>query len=103
MEEYNDYEEYENFDNSEELKEAAERIRAKMIRDAIEKNYMKIVTKGIDEYSISTWNKSEINEIIETVDYMLEVFEIEEAYERCANLLKAKECLLQSEPFEPIL
>lgn len=103
FDEYNDYEEYENFDNSEEIKEAADRVRAKMIRTAIEENYNKIISKGIDEISLSTWNKSEVLEIIETIDYMIDVFEIEEAFERCAILMNAKKCLIKREPFAPLV
>lgn len=100
--EYNDYEEFEGFDNSEEIKAAAERAREAMIVKAIKENYEKLTTKGFSQTNIDQWSIEEIADLMDTVTYMIEYFENEEEYEKCAVLVKAREALLNQKAFAPI-
>jgi len=102
MEDYEDYEDYENFDNSEDIKEAAERAREAVLKKAISENYIKLITRGFSEVTVLDWNHNEIEDIMETINYMINYFEEIEEYEKCANLVKARECLINRETFAPI-
>jgi cell fate (sporulation/competence/biofilm development) regulator YlbF (YheA/YmcA/DUF963 family) len=101
-EEYNDYEEYENFDNSQEIVEAAERAREAMIVKAIKENYEKLTQKGFSQSNVEQWSIEEISQLLDTVTYMIEYFEGEEEYEKCAVLVSAQNALLNEEAFAPI-
>lgn len=101
-EEYNDYEEFENFDNSEEIKEAAERAREAMIVRAIEENYTKLTTKGFSKVNVQQWSIEEISQVMDTIRYMVEYYEGEEQYEKCAILMKAFKALANEEAFSPV-
>jgi len=103
MEEYNDYEEYENFDNSQEIKEAAERAREAALKKAIAENYVKLTTKGFNAQQIALWSISEIEDMMSTITYMIEYFEELEAYEKCAQLVKARKCLINQESYLPLM
>ena len=100
--EYNDYEEYENFDNSKEIIEAAERAREAMIIKSIHENYDKLTQNGFSQKNVEQWSIEEISDLLDTLTYMIEYFEEEEVYEKCAVLLKAREALLNQEAFSPI-
>lgn len=101
-EDYNDYEEYENFDNSKEIIEAAERAREAMIIKSIHENYEKLTQNGFSQKNVEQWAIEEISELLDTLTYMIEYFEEEEVYEKCAVLVKAREALLNQEAFSPI-
>ena len=103
MEEYNDYEEYENFDNSEEIKEAAERAREASLKRAISENYEKLTSKGFSSNQIKLWSIREVEDMVETIVYMINYFEELEEYEKCAKLVKARRCLLHVESFTPLM
>ena len=101
-EEYNDYEDYENFDNSKEIIEVAERAREAMIIKSIHENYDKLTQRGFSQSNVEQWSIEEISELLDTLTYMIEYFEEEEVYEKCAVLVKAREALLNQEAFSPI-
>ena len=101
-EDYNDYEEYENFDNSKEIIEAAERAREAMIIKSIHENYEKLTQNGFSQKNVEQWSIEEISDLLDTLTYMIEYFEEEEVYEKCAVLVKAREALLNQEAFSPI-
>jgi len=102
-EDHDEFDDYENFDNSQEIRDAAERAREAMIVRAIEVNYDKLMSKGFSANNIMQWSYKEKEEVIETLNFMLNHFEKIEEYEKCANLVKARECLINEETFAPVL
>lgn len=100
---YDEFEDYDDFDNSDEIREAAERARASMIVKAINENYTKLVTKGFSGENVERWGEREIQEMMETLTFMIQHFEEDEEYEKCANLVRARECLIAAETFRPVM
>lgn len=99
FDEYNDFEE---FDNSEEIREAAERAREAFIIRAVQENYKRITAKGFTANNIKEFTLGELKEVRETIEYMIEYFEADEQYEKCAVLVRALNAVNNQEDFEPV-
>jgi len=101
-EEYNE-DEFENFDNSEEIKELSERMRVEAITKSVDENYKHIIRKGFSADQILEFSPSEKIEIIETLQFMINFYEQDEVYEKCAILFKVLNAFNNVEDFKPIL
>ena len=101
-EEYNE-DEFENFDNSEEIKELSERMRVSMIAKSVDANYEHIIRKGFSANQIIQFTPSEKDEVIETLQFMINFYEEDEVYEKCAILFKVLNAFNNVEDFKPIL
>lgn len=62
--------------------------REKMITAAIQTNYNVISENGIDPVFLSNMKSDELSELYKTLNMMIEYFEGEEEYEKCAVLVK---------------
>ena len=48
---------------------------------------------------VQQWDEDELSVMIETFNYMINEFEEEEEYEKCAVLTKARQALIDRKPF----
>ena len=101
-EEYNDYEEYENNDYHDDIKEAAERAREAFIAKAVKENYEHITRKGFSSKDIKEFDAHDLAEVHETINFMIDYFEGQEEYEKCAVLMRVLNAVKNQEDFAPI-
>lgn len=99
------YEDYDNEDferTPEEIEEALKGWQQTMMRRLVEENFINLSTKGFSKQQLYQWDDQEIAVLIETFNYMIGEFELDEEYEKCAVLIKARQSLIDRKPFEPV-
>jgi len=102
FDEYNDYEEYENNGYEKDIQEAAERAREAMIAKSVDTNYNHITGKGFLAKDLKDMSSSESDQVVETIEFMINFYEEREIYERCAILMKALNAVKSLKDFEPV-
>ena len=83
------------------VEEALEAYQKMMMRRLVEENYERISTRGFSSQELNAWDDMQLATLVETFDFMINEFEEEEQYEKCAVLAKARESVLNKMPFKP--
>lgn len=97
---YEDYEDDNNFEKApESVNKAIEAWQKMMMRKLVEDNFENLSTKGFSAMQVQQWDEDELAVMIETFNYMINEFEEEEEYEKCAVLTKARQALIDRKPF----
>lgn len=65
-----------------------EAYQQKMMLMAIESNYQSLEKNGISEWHLRHMHMSELKDLIKTFKMMIDHYEAEEDYEKCALILK---------------
>jgi len=94
-----DFQEENNLPNR--VEEALQAWQEMMMRRLVEENYERISTNGFSSKELKEWDDAQIAVLIETFNFMIDEFEEDEQYEKCAVLAKARESVMKREPFAP--
>ena len=78
------------------LEAKLEAWREKMIIEAIEANYDNLIEKGVSEWHLRSLEQEEKDQMLRTFQTMLDHFESEEEYEKCAEMVKFIKTLKES-------
>lgn len=99
------FEEQEDFglgNSSNTVNQAIQAWQQMMMRKLVEENFEKIATLGFSEEQLQKWDAEELSALIETFNYMINEFEADEEYEKCATLVQARQAVIDRKAFKPI-